>query len=237
MIFERHGQLPACRLTQQDLTNLGDIFQAAQGATNATGVYKIETPWGNYSDDNLRLQSPSYAPSDVGRIEMTLQWADGNARLTIDLDVSVLRSSPVAFDDRSWLAVEGQEDVVSPLWRDVMEVVGHRRSILGAIISSPSAQLVGLLVAILAGILLPYYTLKKAQVNDSVTLAVIVVTAFVAAIIYAFVLLPAAAPRVQVAGWGRLSNRRGRLGFWGLAIASGLVVWAITLLVTYWLSK
>lgn len=79
MIFERHGQLPACRLTQQDLSNLGDIFQAVQKATNATGVYKIETPWGTYSADKLSLQSPSYAPRDVVRLEMTLQWADGNA--------------------------------------------------------------------------------------------------------------------------------------------------------------
>ncbi len=237
MIFERHGQLPACRLTQQDLSNLGDIFQAIQGATNATGVYKVETPWGTYSADKLTLQSQSYASGDVGRIEMTLQWADGNAGLTIDLDVRPLRNSPAAFDDRSWLAVEGQEDLVRPLWRDVMDVVDHRRTILGAIVSSPTAQIVGLLVAILAGILLPYYTLKKAQVNDSVAVPVVVATAFIAALMYTFVLLPAAAPRVQVAGWGRLSNRRGRIAFWGVTIASGLVVWAITLAVTFWLSK
>jgi hypothetical protein len=219
-----------------ELQTLGDIFEGIATQTGGTGLFKVDTVWGSWSAASLQLLRSSYEPRDVARIVMAVQWHDGNARLTIDLEARARRDTAVGFEDTSWLVVEGPENITRRLWLDVMEILNRRSSRVGAIVSTSNAQILGLLLVMAGGVALPLLTLQRAHVDTSTSVLITFAVAIALTLPYILWVMPAASPRVQVTGWGRLSITRRRAATWGVAIGAGLIVWAIGFLVQYSLS-
>jgi hypothetical protein len=222
-VVQRHGALPACRLTTKDLAALGDLFRNLAVSTGGTGTYAFDTVW-----DRIECASPELLgnseTSDVVFLEWTVKWDGGQARLTIDLEPAPGRGSSVFCQDDSRLIVRGVAPVVNPFWKDAMEICERRRWLIGAFVSSHGVQALGLIVVMVSAILLPLTTLRKVHAGETVAVFTALVVGAILTLAFATVLLPLAACRVQVKAWGRLSKTRGRIAYWTATFANGLLI-------------